>query len=125
MQLSMQSKSEWSNERPLEETAFHQVSTDSEEGTLTDVGWAVYFSFLAVLVIAKPKEWPAWAILTVIVLSAIVAVCRRRHIVLSMGHRFGGRRGIGKRRLARVVREGSSESSQEDPDDLTSRRRRP
>lgn len=81
----MRGSGDWHTERePLEETAFHRISTDSEEGSLSDVAWAVYFSLLAILVIANPAEWPAGSILSIIGLSAVVAVCRRRRIGLSL-----------------------------------------
>ncbi len=83
-----------SEREPLAETAFYRVATDSDEGSLTDVGWALYFSVLAILVIADPVDWSLGATLTVMGLSAIVAVCRRRRIALSLGALLG-RRGAG------------------------------
>lgn len=59
-------------------------AAECEAGSLTDCAWGIYFGVLAILAIARPKQWPAGAVVAIITLSGVIAMCRSRRIRLEL-----------------------------------------
>ena len=55
---------------------------------MTDCAWGLYFGALAILAIARPNTWPAGAVVSVITLSGVIAMCRSRRIRLEVRRLF-------------------------------------